>query len=241
MSGTGGYSDLVFGLFRLLGYQFSPRLADAGGARFWRLDRGADDGPLNQVGRHQVDTGLMREGWDDLLRAAASLAGGVTRANNLVRALRGRGPQTAALAQAIAEVGRVAKTVHLLDYCTDESFRRRIQGQLNRAETRHSLARAVFHGRRGELHRPYRDGQEDQISALGLVVNCIALWNTIYTGRVLEHLRAGGHPVHDEDAERLSPLGHDHINLVGRYRLTLAERVRRGGDRELSTSGQIAS
>ena len=27
---TGGYSDIVFGLFRLLGYRFSPRLADLG-------------------------------------------------------------------------------------------------------------------------------------------------------------------------------------------------------------------
>ena len=30
MSDTAGYSDMVFGLFWLLGYQFSPRLADAG-------------------------------------------------------------------------------------------------------------------------------------------------------------------------------------------------------------------
>jgi len=36
MSDTAGYSDIVFGLFRLLGYQFSPRLADLGDTRFWR-------------------------------------------------------------------------------------------------------------------------------------------------------------------------------------------------------------
>ena len=38
MTDTAGYTDVIFGLFRLLGYQFSPRLADAGGARFWRPD-----------------------------------------------------------------------------------------------------------------------------------------------------------------------------------------------------------
>jgi TnpA family transposase len=42
MADTGGVSDVVFGLFWLLGYQCSPRLADAGGARFWRLDPTAD-------------------------------------------------------------------------------------------------------------------------------------------------------------------------------------------------------
>jgi TnpA family transposase len=47
MTDTAGYSDLVFDLFWLLGFQFSPRLADIGESRFWRLDRTADYGPLN--------------------------------------------------------------------------------------------------------------------------------------------------------------------------------------------------
>jgi TnpA family transposase len=37
------------------------------------------------------------------------------------------------------------------------------------------LARAVFHGKRGELRQRYREGQEDQLGALGLVVNIIVL------------------------------------------------------------------
>ncbi len=44
MTDTSGYSDVVFGLFWLLGYQFSPRLADVGEARFWRLDSSAAEG-----------------------------------------------------------------------------------------------------------------------------------------------------------------------------------------------------
>lgn len=41
MTDTAGVSDVVFGLFWLLGYQFSPRLADIGEARFWRMDPAA--------------------------------------------------------------------------------------------------------------------------------------------------------------------------------------------------------
>jgi TnpA family transposase len=84
------------------------------------------------------------------------------------------------VARAIAELGRVAKTLYLLAYLDDASYRRRILTQLNRGEARHSLARAVFHGQRGELRQRYREGQEDQLSALGLVVNAIVLWNTRY-------------------------------------------------------------
>src|SRR6267378_189088 len=39
MTDTGAYTDVVFGLFWLLGYRFSPRIADIGGARYWRMDR----------------------------------------------------------------------------------------------------------------------------------------------------------------------------------------------------------
>ena len=35
---TGAYTDIMFGIFHLLGFQFSPRLADIGGSRFWRVD-----------------------------------------------------------------------------------------------------------------------------------------------------------------------------------------------------------
>ena len=53
MTDTAGASDIVFGLFWLLGYQFSPRLADAGESIFWRIDKDADYGVLN---RHSAVT-----------------------------------------------------------------------------------------------------------------------------------------------------------------------------------------
>jgi len=95
------------------------------------------------------------------------------------------------------------------------------------------LARAVFHGKRGELRQRYREGQEDQLGALGLVVNMIVLWNTIYLQAALEQLRAEDYPVREEDVVRLSPLGHEHINLLGRYSFAVPEAVARGELRPL--------
>ena len=223
---TAGYTDVIFGLFRLLGYQFSPRLADAGGARFWRLDPAADYGPLNQLARHRLNPNLIADHWDDLLRVAGSLLQRHSTGSQLMRALRSHTRHLSNLARAIAQIGRAAKTIHLLDYCNDETLRRRILAQLNRGESRHALAREVFHGRRGDPRQPYHQGQEEQLTALGLVVNCIALYNTIYTQRALDHLHATGHAVHDEDIERLSPLTHDHITLTGRYRIPVDDLVR---------------
>jgi len=211
---SAGYSDQVFGLFRLLGYQFSPRLADIGSARFWRTDRTADYGVLNGLARHQIDTDLIATHWDDLLRVAGSLSTGTVRASELLRVLQGSGRPTP-LGRAVAELGRIARTLYLLAYHEDETYRRRSLTQLNRSESRHALARAVFHGQRGQLRQRYREGQEDQLGALGLVVNAIVLWNTRYQDAALNQLRSNGHPVDDDDVRRLSPLGHDHINLLG--------------------------
>jgi len=38
MTDTAGYTDTIFGVFHLLGLQFSPRIADIGGARLSRVD-----------------------------------------------------------------------------------------------------------------------------------------------------------------------------------------------------------
>lgn len=82
--------------------------------------------------------------------------------------------------RAVAELGRVKKRLYLLTCLQDETYRRRILVQLNRGEGRHAVARAVFHGKKGKLRQLYRGGMEDQLGALGLVVNTVVLWNTRY-------------------------------------------------------------
>ena len=223
MTDTGAYSDVVFGLFRLLGYRFSPRLADIGGTRFWRIDPHADYGTLNSLARQCVKLDRITPHWDDMLRTVGSLKLGRVPATGIMRTLQ-VGDRPTRLAQAFAEFGRIDKTIHTLTYLDDETKRRATLIQLNRGEGRHSLARAVFHGKRGELRQRYREGQEDQLGALGLVVNMIVLWNTIYMQAALEQLRAEDHPVREEDVVRLSPLGHEHINMLG----VLVRRVRSG-------------
>lgn len=232
MTDTAGTSDIVFGLFWLLGYQFSPRLVDIGEARFWRIDSKADYGVLNGFAHYRVNTDLIARNWDDLLRVAGSLHQGTVSASELLRSLlRSKRPST--LARAIGELGRIPKTLYMLDYIDDESYRRRILTQLNRGEGRHSVARVVFHGQRGELRQRYREGQEDQLGALGLVLNVIVLWNTLYMEATLQQLRSEGAEVSSADISRLSPLVHQHINFHGRYSFALAESVAQGALRPL--------
>lgn len=238
MTDTAGSSDMIFGLFWLLGYQFSPRLADAGESVFWRVDKTANYGVLDELARNCVNTLKIEQHWDDMMRIAGSLKLGTVHASELIRTLL-KSDRPSSLAQAIIEAGRINKTLYLLNYVDDEDYRRRILTQLNRGESRHAVARAICHGQRGEIRKRYREGQEDQLGALGLVTNALVLWNTIYMQAALEYLREQGDEILIDDEARLSPLSHKHVNMLGHYSFTLSEQVMKGQLRPLKHPSEL--
>ncbi len=230
MSDTAAYSDAVFGLFWLLGFQFSPRLADIGGAKLWRIDKDADYGPFNPVVRGAINTGLIRDNWEDLIRLAGSLKLGHLKAAGVMRTLQVKDRPTT-LAKALSELGRVVKSLHILRYVDDRQFRRRILIQLNRQELRHKLARRVHLGDRGEIRSALRQGQEEQLGVLGLALNAIVHWNAIYMQEALRSHGDLGTPA--DDIARLSPIIWRHINFLGQYEFSLPDAVLNGGLRPL--------
>lgn len=219
------YSDMVFGIFDILGYRFSPRFKDLADQRLWRAQLPdtprAGYGALEPLARNKVNHEKIITWWPEMLRVAGSLITNQVRAYDLLR-MFGREGHPTPLGQAFAEYGRIAKTLHLLAVLdpVDDTYRRRVNRQLTIQESRHKLARDICHGRRGQIHQAYRDGQEDQLGVLGLVLNAVVLWTTRYLDAAVEQLRAAGHEIADEDVARLSPLRHKHVNFLGRYSFT---------------------
>jgi TnpA family transposase len=94
----------VFGLLRLPGFQFSPRLAGLPDQRWWRIDPTADYGPLNAVARHKVNMGLIKANWPDVLRLAGSVMAHKVKASEVMRVTPGDGRPTT-LGRALGEGG----------------------------------------------------------------------------------------------------------------------------------------
>lgn len=161
------------------------------------------------------------------MRIAGSLKVGSVQASELIRSLL-KSDKPSSLAKAIIEVGRINKTLYLLNYIDDEDYRRRILTQLNRGEGRHSVARIICHGQRGEIRKRYREGQEDQLGALGLVTNAVVLWNTLYMDAARNYLEQKSVLIREEDEARLSPVQYGHINVLGHYSFVLNEKVMQG-------------
>ncbi|WP_280486413.1 Tn3 family transposase [Nocardia cyriacigeorgica] len=222
ISDAGSYSDIVFGLLHLLGRKYRPQLKHLPDQRLWRIDPAADYGPLDKAARGRIDIEKVCSHWEDMCRVAVSMNRGEVSAHEVTRMISRDGNPTS-LGQAIAHYGRTFKTLHILRMADDEPYRREAKAQANLQEGRHDLGRTIFHGRRGEITRAYLDGMEDQLSALGLILNCVVLWNSVYLDRALDELRAQDYPVRDEDAARLSAFIRKHIRLEGHYSFHLPE------------------
>ena len=121
-----------------------------------RMDHDADYGVLNDIARGQSDPRKIVLQWDEMIRTAGSLKLGKVQTSVLVRSLL-KSERPSGLTQAIIEVGRINKTLYLLNYIDDEDYRRRILTQPNRGESRHAVARAICHGQKGEIRKQYQD------------------------------------------------------------------------------------
>jgi TnpA family transposase len=227
---TGSYSDIVYGVITLLDFDYRPQLADLPDSKLWRIDLTADYGPLNQAARGKLDLTRIRRHWPDIQRLIVSIHTGAISAHDALRILA-PGGTTTQLGDALAQYGRIFKTLQILNYIDDEPYRREIKAIRNLQEGRHDLARTAFHGRKGELRHGYRDGIEDQLGALGLILNTITLWNTVYLDHAISELRAAGYPILDADLERLSPYMRRHINFHGHHFFNRPDL--RGGRRAL--------
>ena len=69
-----------------------------------------------------------------------------------------------------------------------------------------SLILLICHGDRGEIRKAYRQEQEEQLGALGLTLNAIALWNSTYIQAAIDQLTLEGWDISQPDIARVSPL-----------------------------------
>src|SRR5260370_15348133 len=125
-------------------------------------------------------------------------------------------PRQNGVAAALRELGRLERTLFTLDWIDDPGLRRRAGQELNKGESRNSLARAVFIHRLGEIRDRTYENQQHRASGLNLLVTAIILWNTRYLERAIAALREV-EEVPDQLLAHLSPLGWEHVNLTGDY------------------------
>ena len=166
--------------------------------------------------RLPVKIRAIEENWDETLRLAASIRAGTVSASVMLRKLAGF-PRQNSVARALREIGRIERTLFMLDWFDDPDQRRRTGSILNKGEARNALARAIFFNRLGELRDRTFENQRHRASGLTLVTAAVTLWNTVYLDRAIRHLRGSGVAVPDDLLAHVAPLGWEHVGLTGDY------------------------
>jgi TnpA family transposase len=213
---THGFTESLWGLCHLLGIDFMPRLKDLADQRLWLLEGASIPAALAGLFAGTADAAVISEQWDQLVRIAASLKARTAPAHVVLQRLTAGGPDDR-VAKALAALGRLVKTRNILRYLHDAPFRRRIQAQLNRGESRHALARWLFFANQGEFRTSDYEAMMNKASCLSLVSNTVVLWNTLRMARIVSDLRASGMTIANEDLAHVWPLQRRHVVPSGVY------------------------
>ncbi|KFK83952.1 tn3 transposase DDE domain protein [Bacillus atrophaeus] len=183
---TAGYTDQIFGLTHLLGFKFAPRIRDLSDSKLFTIDKASEYPKLEAILRGQINTKVIKENYEDVLRLAHSIREGTVSASLIMGKLGSYSRQNS-LATALREMGRIEKTIFILNDILDESLRRKIQKGLNKGEAMNGLARAIFFGKQGELRERTIQHQLKRASALNIINNAISIWNTLHLTKAVEY------------------------------------------------------
>lgn len=214
---TAGFTEHVFALMHLLGFAFAPRIRDLHDKRLFIHGKAElYQGLQSIISTTSLNLKEIETHWHEVLRLASSIKQGTVTASLMMKKLASY-PKQNGLAKALREIGRIERSLFMLDWFRDPSLRRRVQAGLNKGEARNALARAVFMHRLGEIRDRGLENQSYRASGLTLLTAAISLWNTVYIERAIDSLRRKGIPINEQLITHLSPLGWEHINLSGDY------------------------
>ena len=96
---------------------------------------------------------------------------------------------------ALQELGRIERTLFMLDWLESPELRQRCQAGLNKSEQRHALAQVICTFKQGRIADRGQEAQQFRASGLNLVIAAIVYWNSTYLADAVQHLRDQGKPV----------------------------------------------
>lgn len=213
---TAGFTDHLFGTSGMLGYRLVLRIRDLPSKRLYVFNPAGTPKDLRKLVGGKIREELIIANWPALFHCAATMASGKIKPSQLLRKLASY-PRQNDLAVALREVGRVERTLFIIEWILDTNMQRRTQIGLNKGEAHHALKNALRIGRQGEIRDRTTEGQHYRIAGLNLLTAIIIYWNTLHLGHAVAERRNEGLDVPPELLAHISPLGWAHILLAGEY------------------------
>jgi TnpA family transposase len=213
---TGGASDHVFILCAMLGFRFCPRLRDSPDRKLAAFEAASTYGEPGPIIGRRIKEDVIREHWDDVLRLVASLKAGTVLPSAMLKRLAAFQRQNR-LDLALQELGRIERSLFMLDWLESSQLRQHCQAGLNKSEQRHALAQVICTFKQGRIADRGHEARQYRASGLNPVIAAIVYWNSTYIADAIAHLRAREQPVPQALLAHPSPLTWEHIGFSGDF------------------------
>lgn len=218
---TQGQSEPVFGLARLLGIKLMPRMRNWDDVAFYRAEKSLRYRHIDGLFTREVDWALIETHWQDMMQVVLSIQAGLVLPSMLLRKL-GSYNRKNLLCLAFRELGRVERTLFLLQYISQPKIRHEIRAETTKIESFNDFLDWITFG--GPLIKsgdPVE--QEKQVKYASLVANAIMLSNVANLSGAITDMASDGHLVSPELASAISPYVRKHIRRFGKYDLDMED------------------
>jgi TnpA family transposase len=219
-SDTQGQSETVFAFTYLLGIKLMPRIRNWKGLTLYRPDKETHYDHIGTLFTGAIDWELIESHWQDLMQVVLSIQAGKISSAMLLRKL-GNESRKNRLYRVAREVGRVVRTIFLLDWISNLPLRRAVTETTNKIESYNGFAKWISFGGEGVIAENDPDEQQKRLRYNDLVAGAVILQNAVDITRILKQLQREGWTIRQEDLPFLNPYMTRAIKRFGDYHLNL--------------------
>ena len=215
-SDTRGQSAAAFAVAYLEGIELRPRIKNWRDLVFYKPSRDSNYSHINALFKGTVNWNLIADHFLDYVQVGASVQTGTLSSSWLLTRLNSTSRRNA-LFRAFHELGRVVRTIHMLEVLAEPDLLRPGGSPQNKVEAFHRFSKWLLFGGQGVLRSNDPAEYEKAVHYNELVANAVMLQTVADQTQVIRQLVEEGYPVRAEDLERLSPYATQHLKRFGRY------------------------
>jgi TnpA family transposase len=215
-SDTRGQTAAAFALAYLLGIELRPRIKNWRELVFYKPYDSSHYRHIGALFKGAVNWKLIGHHFADYIQVGASVQTGTLSSSWLLTRLNSTCHRNS-LFRAFHELGRVIRTIHMLEVLTEPDRLRPGGSPQNKVEAFHRFSKWLLFGGQGVLRSNDPVEYEKAVHYNELVANAVMLQTVADQTQAVRQLIEEGYPVRAEDLERLSPYATQHLKRFGQY------------------------
>ncbi|MCF6768550.1 Tn3 family transposase [Thiotrichales bacterium 19S11-10] len=223
-SDTQGQSLPVFAFAYLFGITLMPRIRHWKNLKIYRPEKESKYKNIDDMFCDAwINWDVILTHWQDLMQVIISVKMGKVSSSFMLNKLNSYNYKNR-LYKAFQELGKVIRTIFLLDYVSDMNLRQNITNTTNKAEAYNGLSDWVRFGAKKLVATNDPDEMEKSIKYNQIITNSIMLQDVIDITNILHELKDEGYKYTKDDVSYLSPYIREHLKRFGEYVLDLNKK-----------------